>query len=343
LLSGRLLRNGGGAYVLVSGFIEAAAGSGRMARFEVSPQATARMREECARAHPTADVVGWWHSHLGPSHYSDIDVTSQSVWRQPQSVGLLVFAAGDPWATVYLGPDSRHLGYPVATLPAQTAAAPTPAAAATPAAALADGRAGADGHAGPLTAPAAVTVPRRSHSGLSQRQQGLIRLAALIATLAALFALAALVVIYAQIRNGLGVLSSQLSSDQHGLVTQIKNGHVVAGGELRKALAAGTVPSISSACTPAPPPAAANAYRCTARVSGAHGTIEWQLDGKREGTSRTVTIAVPRDGQAYRIRALFITPAGTYRGLAQDILLPAAPSASPAAPASPTSAARASG
>jgi len=74
----------------------------------VSPQATAALRAEAARRQPTADVVGWWHSHGQPSEYSGTDRSTQRMWTQPDSVGLLVFATGSPWAHAYLGPLARR-------------------------------------------------------------------------------------------------------------------------------------------------------------------------------------------------------------------------------------------
>jgi hypothetical protein len=58
---------------------------------------------------PAADVVGWWHSHAQPSEYSDADRSTQGMWIPPDCVGLLVFAAGTPWAHAYLGPQARRL------------------------------------------------------------------------------------------------------------------------------------------------------------------------------------------------------------------------------------------
>lgn len=109
LLSGRVLRDSGGRYVIISGFVQAAAGTGRAGAFVMSAQATAALRAEAARRQPTADVIGWWHSHAQPSEYSGTDRSTQGVWIQPDCVGLLVFASGTPWAHAYLGPQARRL------------------------------------------------------------------------------------------------------------------------------------------------------------------------------------------------------------------------------------------
>lgn len=109
LLSGRVLRDSGGRYVIVSDFVQSAPGTGRAGAFVVSPPATAALRAEAARRQPTADVVGWWHSHARPSEYSDADRLTQEMWISPDCVGLLVFASGTPWAHAYLGPQARRL------------------------------------------------------------------------------------------------------------------------------------------------------------------------------------------------------------------------------------------
>jgi proteasome lid subunit RPN8/RPN11 len=109
LLSGRVLRDSGGRYVIVSDFVQAAPGTGRPGMFVMSPQATAALRAEAVRRQPTADVVGWWHSHAQPSEYSDADRLTQEMWIAPDCVGLLVFASGTPWAHAYLGPQARRL------------------------------------------------------------------------------------------------------------------------------------------------------------------------------------------------------------------------------------------
>jgi proteasome lid subunit RPN8/RPN11 len=109
LLPGRVLRDADGHYAVVTGCAEASRGAGRSCGFGLSPEAAARLRNQAWSAHPTADVVGWWHSHLGPSTYSAIDLSQQRIWTQPESVGILVFADGSTWGAVYQGPDARPL------------------------------------------------------------------------------------------------------------------------------------------------------------------------------------------------------------------------------------------
>jgi Prokaryotic homologs of the JAB domain len=112
LLSGRAFRDGGGTYVVVAGWVEAPCNAGRVSGFTLSPDATARLRKEACLSYPTADVVGWWHSHPCPSGYSQIDLGQQRIWTQPESVGVLVFADGGRWGAVYQGPAARLMSGP---------------------------------------------------------------------------------------------------------------------------------------------------------------------------------------------------------------------------------------
>ena len=69
LLSGRLLRDSEGQYVLVSGFVQAGPSAGRSAAFEMSPQATRTCGK--SRIAPIPPRT-WWGggTHTGPSSYS---------------------------------------------------------------------------------------------------------------------------------------------------------------------------------------------------------------------------------------------------------------------------------
>jgi proteasome lid subunit RPN8/RPN11 len=112
LLSGRPLQDDAGVYVIVSGYIEADADAGRAGGFQLAPAAVAGLAAKAARHDPGAEVVGWWHSHPLPSEYSLADRQTQRIYQQPDRVGLLVFAEGQPWAKAYLGPEARDLGAP---------------------------------------------------------------------------------------------------------------------------------------------------------------------------------------------------------------------------------------
>jgi len=107
LLAGRILRDNAGQYVVVTGVACAPADAGGMGRFGLSPEETGQLRRALARDHPSADVIGWWHSHTAPSVYSATDRANQAIWTDPRNVGLLVFARGTPWAALYVGPQSR--------------------------------------------------------------------------------------------------------------------------------------------------------------------------------------------------------------------------------------------
>lgn len=115
LLAGRSLCDDDGQYMLVSGFTEARPGSGAPATFKIPVEDLGALRAQNALANPGADEVGWWHSHSGPSGYSSIDFGTQRMFEREDSVGLLVFARGAPWATAYIGPEAVHLGPPVRT------------------------------------------------------------------------------------------------------------------------------------------------------------------------------------------------------------------------------------
>jgi proteasome lid subunit RPN8/RPN11 len=109
LLSGRVFRDADSPYVIVTGCVEAPRAAGRPFDFRLSPEAASRLRGDATRAQPTADVVGWWHSHRSPSEYSETDLGQQRIWTHPQSVGVLVFATGRQWGAVYQGPSARLL------------------------------------------------------------------------------------------------------------------------------------------------------------------------------------------------------------------------------------------
>jgi proteasome lid subunit RPN8/RPN11 len=306
LLSGRALRDADGHYVVVSGFVEAEPGSGRAAAFEISPQATARLREESSRASPTADVVGWWHSHLRPSPYSQTDLTTQSIWRQLDSVGLLVFADGEPWAAAHMGPDARKLGCPI---PAHSHRQSDSSSPVYP---DGDGRVVAEARHGQpvLTIP---SPPRHHAWQLAPQQRGLVRLLALVATVLILMLVLALYMLVkedglaARIESAQRVLSGRISSEQHQLSGEIK----------RTLVTPHASPSINWSCVSAPPPS--GSYSCNAKTSESPGMVQWKLDGKLYTTGPRVTIHVPQDRNTHTIEALLKTPTGTFPGTVQTI------------------------
>ncbi|MBL7258015.1 Mov34/MPN/PAD-1 family protein [Paractinoplanes lichenicola] len=107
MLVGRVLEDADGAYTLVQAAVAAPPEAGGHGELRLSADLTQRLKEEGARAHPTCDPVGWWHSHPGPSAYSGTDRQNQSTWTDERHVGILVFARSDRnWGRVYVGPAS---------------------------------------------------------------------------------------------------------------------------------------------------------------------------------------------------------------------------------------------
>ncbi|MEV0624163.1 Mov34/MPN/PAD-1 family protein [Nonomuraea sp. NPDC050404] len=106
LLAGRAFRDNQGAYLIITGMAAAPPESGGRGWFHLTPEGTQMLREELAEREASADVVGWWHSHEVASPYSSHDRANQTMWDKSSHVGLLVFAAGAPWARLHMGPDS---------------------------------------------------------------------------------------------------------------------------------------------------------------------------------------------------------------------------------------------
>jgi hypothetical protein len=302
LLSGRALRDADGHYVIVSGFVEAGPGSGRAAAFEISPQATARLREESSRANPTADIVGWWHSHFRPSSYSPTDLTTQSMWRQSDSVGLLVFADGEPWAKAYIGPTARELGSHTSPPPGRMSMALPP---------------GGDGSAaaGPRRDPV-LTIPGPLPHHVRQLTRPQRRLARYTAIMASL--LLPLLVMSIFLLIGENGLSLRLNSQQQMLSDRIGLEQRKLSGEIRRIQPTPHAsPSISWSCVPVPP--SPGSYSCNAMTSGAQGTVQWKLDGRLYTSGPSVIIHVPQDRHAHIIEAFLKTPTQIFSGINQTI------------------------
>lgn len=306
LLSGRALRDADGHYVLVSGFVEANHGSGKAAAFEIPPEATAKLREESSRANPTGDVVGWWHSHLHPSPFSQTDLNSQRMWRQSDSVGLLVFANGEPWAAAYIGPEATELGY--------QSVGPLASQAGTHMNACPKGNSMMATNAGRDEPMLTIPSPRGHRAlQLTRQQRGLIRLAAIVATVLLLILITGLTLL--AVENG---LSSRLSSVERTLSTQISSEQSQLSGEITRARATPyTNASISWSCIPAP--SSPGSLSCNAVTSGFPGTVQWRLDGQFYARGASAIIHVPRDHRAHRIQAVLKTPTGIFPGTIQTI------------------------
>ena len=292
LLSGRILRDSDGQYVLVSGAVQAEPSAGRSAAFEISPQATALLREEAHRAYPTADVVGWWHSHRVPSSYSQTDLNTQTIFTQPESVGLLVFARGEPWAAAYMGPEAKKLGNPAALQAAESARPDE------------NGQAATNPRQDQPTRSIPDPPPPTDYIWLPQGPMRLAVITACVLLLALLLAITVAV---------LG-LPSQIGSAQRQL-----------SGEIKDAVAAlPAAASVSYSCIPA---LASNGqysgfFNCKATTSVPWGEVKWYLDGKYEASGHAVAIPVQLNrGAHHQIQAILETSAGRYPAPAQPLSL----------------------
>jgi hypothetical protein len=309
LLSGRALRDGDGQYVLVSGFVQAGPSAGRSAAFEMSPQETERLKVESYLAYPTADMVGWWHSHSVPSSYSTTDLNTQTIFTKPESVGLLVFATGQPWATVYLGPKATKLGYLTRVRgpePARPDDNGRPAAGAR--------------HGQGQPVPTSSNAVTRKIWHPESRSPGQARLTAIMASVLVLILLLAIVLVI----NLLGV-SSRLGSNQQQLSGQINSGERQLSGQINSAQGQITQQIKEAITTPSPPPfvdfscvpsvASDDTYsgffNCTATPSVSSGEVKWYLNSHPYPGGNPVAIQVPFKRHArYQIQAVLVTPDG---------------------------------
>lgn len=107
LLVGRVFRDDQGRYAAVVDFVEAPPGTGTTGHIVMSSELITDLRRQAAREQPTSDVIGWWHSHLTESDYSQTDRMTQQTWTDPENVGILVYARpnGTHIGKVHLGPD----------------------------------------------------------------------------------------------------------------------------------------------------------------------------------------------------------------------------------------------
>ncbi len=120
LLGGQCFQDTLGRWTLVT----SAAGDstiGRLGQVELSPAEKSQLRDAIHRDDPAADIIGWFHSHPGPSGFSYVDREEQTQWGSTQ-IGLLVFMAydGAGWCRAYEGPDSAELNLSGSTTPAKS-------------------------------------------------------------------------------------------------------------------------------------------------------------------------------------------------------------------------------
>jgi proteasome lid subunit RPN8/RPN11 len=326
LLSGRTLRDAEGQYVLVSGYVEASAEAGRAAAFEISPQATAQLRKAAFQRDPTADVVGWWHSHLGPSSYSPVDRNTQQIFRQPTSVGLLVFASGEPWARAYVGPEATLLSDPVSARTRHQVQdvlghPPGEHASDTSVNGADDGQ---DRSPRTIPGPARVTRWRPTPSS-----RGPVRLLVLVIVALLILILMTIIELFAiQATSSRAVSALQEAASavagQQILSGEISSGQRQLSRQIAETASPSDAPSIVAWCIPAL--TADGTYTgsldCAAATSGAPGTVTWQLDGTAVANGFRTTIRLPFTHHPHQLRALLRTGAGAmYSSATQSITL----------------------
>jgi len=290
LLAGRVLRDAGGQYLVVSGFVEAEPGSGNRAAFYISPEATAGLREKSSRTYPMADVVGWWHSHPRPSSFSQTDLSTQSIWKQPTSLGLLVFAAGEPWAAAYVGPQAKKLSCQATSWPTgQPNAYARPDSPGENSRMITDAEQDQPVHT--ISDP-----PRRDAWQSMLQKRGLARLGVKIASYLVLILITSGIVLGAESR-----MSSRLNAEQRALSSRISSEQRQLAGEIGRGSAASRARvRISWSFVPATVPAAGH-FECDLKISVLAGIVEWRLDGKPCASGLGVTIHVPQDQHALAI------------------------------------------
>ena len=113
LLAGRPCRDGIGPYTLVTGVVSADNAVQRRGSVFLDPETTRQTRARLHRCYPTAELVGWVHSHPGGigTHFSGTDRNTQRRFQAAYAVGIVV----DPEQPhpgslgVYLGPASDRL------------------------------------------------------------------------------------------------------------------------------------------------------------------------------------------------------------------------------------------
>ena len=119
LLYGRGWVDDQGAYVVVSGFIEAGPGensgdrisasdpAGYQGDFTLSEAGLRLLREDAARMYPASMEAGWWRTLAALGEFGPGDFGTQAALVGPDGVGLLVYGSGIYWGSAYLGPDGH--------------------------------------------------------------------------------------------------------------------------------------------------------------------------------------------------------------------------------------------
>ena len=114
LLYGRGFVDEKGAYLVVSGYLEAGPGENRGDRisrggtdeFTLSEPDLRLLRRDAARMYASSVEAGWWRSLPAPGEFGRKDLETQAALVGPGGAGLLVFGSGLDWGTAYLGPEA---------------------------------------------------------------------------------------------------------------------------------------------------------------------------------------------------------------------------------------------
>jgi hypothetical protein len=114
LLYGRGFVDEKGAYLVVSGYLEAGSGEDRSDRvsrggsgeFTLSEPDLRMLRRDAARTYTSSVEAGWWRSLPAAGEFASRDLETQRALVGPGGAGLLVFGSGLDWGTAYLGPEA---------------------------------------------------------------------------------------------------------------------------------------------------------------------------------------------------------------------------------------------
>ena len=114
LLYGRGFVDEKGAYLVVSGYLEAGPGEnrgdrisrGRSDEFTLSEPDLRLLRKDATRMYTSSFEAGWWRSLPAPGEFGPRDRQTQRALVGPGGAGLLVFGSGLDWGAAYLGPEA---------------------------------------------------------------------------------------------------------------------------------------------------------------------------------------------------------------------------------------------
>jgi len=115
LLYGRWLADEQGAFLVISGYLEAGPGENRGDRishrdgrseFTLTDPDLRLLRRDARRTYTNSVEAGWWRSLPAAGKFGPRDFETQRALVGPGGVGLLVFGSGLKWGTAYLGPDA---------------------------------------------------------------------------------------------------------------------------------------------------------------------------------------------------------------------------------------------